>query len=128
MDYLLDTVTLVRYLSNSGKLPRKVKAIIEKAERDECKFFISTVSFMEIMYLAEKNRIPVTLEEVIEKIKLSTIYEIVNLSAEIILTARSVNFPELHDRMILATAKHLEIPIISSDSKFKELDDIKVIW
>jgi len=39
-----------------------------------------------------------------------------------------VNFYELHDRLILATAKHLQIPVISSDKKFKKLKDINTIW
>lgn len=41
---------------------------------------------------------------------------------------KSAKFYELHDRMILATAKWLDIPIISSDKKFADVDGIKVIW
>lgn len=128
MEYLLDTVTLVRYLSNSGKLTRKVRSIFDKADKGEGTFFISTVSFMEILYLSEKKRIPISLEDVVDKITLSSIYEVVNLSTEIILTAKTVNFNELHDRLILATAKHLDIPVISSDTKFPDVEGIQVIW
>jgi len=128
MEYLLDTVTLVRYLSNTGKLPQKVKRIFDQAEKGLCTFSISTISIMEILYLAERKKIPISLEEVVEKIRLSSIYKIINLSTEIILAAQSVDFYELHDRLILATAKYLDIPIISSDTKFKEVEGIKVIW
>ena len=83
---------------------------------------------MEILYLSEKKRINVNLDEVIEKIQSSTIYEIINLTPEIIKTAEKVKFYELHDRMILATAKYLNIPVISSDKKFKELKEIETIW
>ena len=128
MNYLLDTIAVIRYLSNTGKISAKVKTIFNKAENGENKLFISTISFMEIMYLAEKNRIPITLEIVIEKIRISSIYKIVNLSIDIILTAKTVEFHELHDRLILATAKYFDIPIISSDLKFKEVSNIEVIW
>ena len=128
MEYLLDTVTLVRYLTKSRNITAKVKIIFEKAEQNECKFFISTISFMEILYLSEKKRIPINLDEVVEKIKESTIYSVAALSTEIILTAQQVDFYELHDRMILATAKYLDLPLISPDRKFKEVGDIETIW
>lgn len=128
MEYLLDTVSLVRYLSNTGKISTKVKNIFDKAEKNQCSFFISTISFMEILYLSEKNRIPITLKETVEKIQLSTIYEVVDLSTEIILTAQTVDFYELHDRLILATAKYLGVPIISSDTKFNNVESIQTIW
>ncbi len=128
MDYLLDTVTLVRYLSNNGKLTEKVKHIFNEADESRCQFFISTISLMEIMYLSEKNRIPIELEEVLNTIRLSSLYKIVNLSTEVILTAQTVDFPELHDRLIPATAKHLDIPVISSDRKFKAVEGIETIW
>ncbi|UCH94465.1 MAG: type II toxin-antitoxin system VapC family toxin [Candidatus Aminicenantes bacterium] len=128
MEYLLDTVTLVRYLTDSSNLTREVREIFEKADNNECLFYISAVSLMEILYLAEKNRIQVSLEEVVEKIRLSNIYKVINLSTEIILTARTVYFNELHDRLILATAKYLDIPIISPDGQFDEVEGIEVIW
>jgi predicted nucleic-acid-binding protein len=56
MEYLLDTVSLVRYLSNTGKTSPKVREIFDKADKNQCSFFISTSSLMEIMYLSEKNR------------------------------------------------------------------------
>ncbi|HLP48133.1 MAG TPA: type II toxin-antitoxin system VapC family toxin [Candidatus Kapabacteria bacterium] len=128
MDYLLDTVTLVRYLSKSGKLSEKVKKIFSEGDNGRCKFFISTISFMEILYLSERNKIPVSLEEVVEKIRLSTIYEVIDLSTEIVIEAKSVDFYEMHDRLILATAKYLNVPVISSDSKFKNVEGINVVW
>lgn len=128
MDYLLDTVTLVRYLSNTGKLTAKVKTIFTEADKGDCRLFVSTISFMEILYLSERNRISVSLEEVIEKVRLSTIYEIIDLSTEIVIEAKTIDFDELHDRLILATAKYLDIPVISSDSKYREVDGIDVIW
>ena len=41
---------------------------------------------------------------------------------------QTISFYELHDRMILATAKFLDIPITSSDSRFSEIQEISTIW
>lgn len=128
MEYLLDTVSLVRYLADSGKISVKVRSIFERAEQGEHKFIISTISLMEILYLSEKNRISIELDKVIEKIRASTMYNVVSLSPEIVITAKNIEFYELHDRMILATAKYLDVPIISPDEKFHEVSGIETIW
>lgn len=83
---------------------------------------------MEIMYLAEKHRININLSETIERIDTSSKYTVVNLIPEILQVAETVIFPELHDRLILATAKWLNVPIISSDEAFETISDIMVIW
>jgi PIN domain nuclease of toxin-antitoxin system len=70
---------------------------------------------MEVMYLAEKNRININLQETLDMIESSAKYTIIDLTPEILQVVENINFYELHDRLILATAKWLEIKILSSD-------------
>jgi len=128
MEYLIDTVTFVRYLTKKGKIPQGVKKIFQQANTGQCTLAVSSITLMEILYLGEKNRINTTVEKTIKEISASSIYRIINLSPEIILTAKSIKFYELHDRMILATAKFLDVPVISPDKKFKSVNGIKTIW
>ena len=102
--------------------------ILDKIEANQAILLISVISLMEIMYLSEKNRINITLNETLQKIKLATNYIIVDLTPEILQIAETVVFNELHDRLILSTAKFLDISIISSDKNFKNLNEISVIW
>jgi len=83
---------------------------------------------MEIMYLTEKNRIPMTLADVLDNLNSKKCYTIINFDVEILMEAVGVPFFELHDRLILATAKRLGTPVISSDREFNNLKDIEVIW
>ncbi len=83
---------------------------------------------MEIMYLAEKNRIDIDLSETLKLIESSSKYAIIDLSPDILRAAETVKFSELHDRLVLATAKWLGVIVISSDSAFKKVEGIKVIW
>ncbi len=53
---------------------------------------------------------------------------IIDLNPDILKVAELIHFFELHDRLILATAKWLDIPIISSDKAFQDVLGIKVIW
>ncbi|MBL7086075.1 MAG: hypothetical protein ISS28_03080, partial [Candidatus Cloacimonetes bacterium] len=64
----------------------------------------------------------------LKKIDSSSMYTVVDLTSDILKIAETVDFYEMHDRLILSTAKWLKIPLISGDSKFKEVNDIKVIW
>ena len=125
MQYLLDTVTIIRHFSEIGKLGKKAQEILDNEDNA---FVISVVSLMEILYLSEKRRIKIDLIETLNRIELSSLYQIADLTSDILKVANDLHFHELHDRLILATAKWLDIPIISSDEKFKSVDGIKVFW
>jgi len=128
MQYLLDTVTLVRHFTGKGKIGQKASRVLDAIEESEDSFFVSVISLMEIMYLAEKNRIEINLSETLNFIEASTKYTIINLSPDILRVAESVEFYELHDRLILATAKWLGVIVISSDHEFERVEDIQVLW
>lgn len=125
MQYLLDTVILIRHFTEIGKLGKKAQEILNSRDNT---FIISVISLMEILYLSEKRRINIDLIETLNKIELSSLYQIVDLTPDILVVANDLHFYELHDRLILSTAKWLDIPIISSDEKFKSVDGIKVFW
>ena len=129
MNYLLDTVTLIRHFSEQGKIGKQAAFILDGIEKNTYdNFSISVVSLMEVMYLAEKKRIAIDLHKTLELIQHSSHYDVVNLTPEILITADSIDFYELHDRLILATTKWLDIPIISNDSLFSQVPGITVIW
>ncbi len=121
----MDTVTIVRHFSDIGRIGRKALKILNEPDND---FFISVVSLMEILYLSEKHRIEIDLAETLNKIESSSLYSVVDLTPEILKIAEKTPFKELHDRLILSTAKWLEIPIISSDEEFDKVEGIEVIW
>ncbi len=128
MRYLVDTVALVRHFTGNPNIGRQAKTVFREIETNEDTIIVSVVSLMEILYLSEKGRINVDLSNTLERIRSSSIYEIMNLTPDILLVAKTVEFYELHDRLILATAKYLDIPVISSDRQFTEIADIRIIW
>jgi len=128
MQYLLDTVTLVRHFTGKGKIGQVAAHLLDAIEESDDSFFVSVVSLMGIMYLAEKNRIAIGLSETLKSLEASSKYTIINLSPEILQVAETVEFYELHDRLILATAKWLDVKVISSDHEFKKVQDVEVLW
>lgn len=102
--------------------------MIQTAEKGHHQLFVSTISLMEIMYLTETNRIPLSLAEVLENLNSKKCYTIIDFDVDILKEAVDIQFVELHDRLILATAKLLGTPIVSSDREFNNLKDVEVIW
>jgi len=55
-------------------------------------------------------------------------YKIVDLGFEIIELAGAIKGLETFDRLIVATAKYLGLPILTSDKEIKDRSGIEVIW
>ncbi len=129
MDYLADTVALVRHLTKHAGLGQQARQILREADAGKHRIFISAISLMEILYLAQARRIKVNLTEVITFISNSPNYTLVPVDANIVLAAATIDdVPELHDRMIVATAKHLQIPILTSDQIITQSTHVQTIW
>jgi len=50
MNYLADTVTIIRHFSKSGRIGRKASSILEIVEEGEHHLFLSTISLVEILF------------------------------------------------------------------------------
>ena len=107
---------------------QKAAKALKRIDDGQDNAFISVISLMEILYLAERNRIDIHFEETLNLIERSSNYFIVDLTPQILTVAKTVEFPELHDRLILATAKFLDIPVVSSDRLFDQIPGISVLW
>ncbi len=128
MKYLADTVTIIRHFAKHGKIGKKAKVILDGAEKGRHLILISVISLVEIMYLSERMRIKINLAETLEMINKSANYSIVDLNQEIVMLADKVKRPEFFDRLILSTAKFLEVPLITPDGEIHEIDIVKTIW
>ena len=128
MEYLADTVAIVRYFSKSGKIGKRAFKILKDADAGEHEIYVSIISIVEIMYLAERNRIPLRLEETLSKIALSDNYHIVELDVDAIQNAKTIHGLELHDRLIVASARQLNLPILTNDTVIVKSNMIEAIW
>lgn len=128
MTYLADTVTVIRHFSETGRIGKKAQTILDAADQGKHHIYVSVISMVEIMYLSEKKRIRIDLAETQMMIRDSTNYSIVDLTPDIVTRAQEIKFPELHDRLIIATASYLKIPILTSDKRIREMDNVETIW
>ncbi len=128
MKFLADTVTLVRHFSDSGRIGVTARAAMDAADRREHTIFVSIVSLVEILYLSEKKRIPIDLDQTIDAILARSNYEIVELDVTIMKEAKHVHGLELHDRLIVSTARVLGVSMLTPDKQITDSGLVEIIW
>ena len=129
MRYLADSVALIRHLRQHRRLGKQARKILQEADAGKHTIFVSAISLMEILYLAQAKKITVDLAEVITLISNSPNYTLVPMDADVVLAAATVDdVPELHDRMLVGTAKHLQVPILTSDKIITQSSHVQTVW
>lgn len=128
MQYLADTVAIVRHFAKTGKIGKAAKQILQEADKGENTIFISIISIVEVLYLSERNKIPINFEELRDKILPLDNYKIVDLDFDIVETAKTIKGLELHDRLIVSTSLFLNTPLLTSDQVIKDSAQVITIW
>ena len=113
--YVTDTQALIKFMMGKKVINNASHEAFQAADRGEGAIIIPAIVLMEVLYLFEKNRIPVGLLQT-EDLMESENYQFEPLSLEILKAGSEItDIPELHDRLIAATARHLGLPIITND-------------
>lgn len=131
-DIVTDTHGLIWYLENDQRLSSSARAAFEACDRGELIIYVPTICLVEIVYLAEKGRIPANFKARLDAVLEAGTSGLVptDLTAEVVDVLSSVSrtdVPDMPDRIIAATALHLGLPVISKDSKIQALN-ISTIW
>jgi PIN domain nuclease of toxin-antitoxin system len=129
MYYLVDTVALVWHLRAHRRLGRQARRILREADQGHHTIAISGVTLMEILYLSERRRIPIGLENLGNLLAQSTNYRVVAIGFEVVNVAAGIDdVPELHDRLITGTAAWLGIPILTNDPVMTDSRHVQTVW
>lgn len=129
MEYLADTVAILRHLRSHPALGKRAAVILQGADRGEHHIYLSAITLMEVLYLSEAKRVDVSVDELIQLVSASGNYEIIPVDGVIVSEAIAIeDVPELHDRIIVASAKWLGVSILSSDEVMKKSECVQTIW
>lgn len=127
--YAADTVALILRLENR-RLGTDAAEAFSAAEQNRAVLYIPAFVFAEVMYLSEKQRISISITEVAAYIELhsESVHE-APLDSLIVRTAQQItDVPELHDRLIAATARAYAAVLITNDSTLRASQFIQTIW
>jgi predicted nucleic acid-binding protein len=125
---VIDTMGLVLRIENR-KLTPKVKQIFNYVETGQTTAFIPAIVFSEILYLSEKQRIGISIDDVKEYLKKYPNYIESPLNFSIILaSARITDIRELHDRLIAGTALFLNLDLVTNDPVIQASNYVNTVW
>jgi PIN domain nuclease of toxin-antitoxin system len=93
------------------------------------RIYLSAITLMEVLYLSEAGRIDLPLDELVATVSRSRNYRVVPVDADVTLAAIGIDdVPELHDRIIVATARYLGVPILTSDRVIAASQHVQSLW
>jgi PIN domain nuclease of toxin-antitoxin system len=129
---VLDTHTLVWWVARDPTLSKKAKAAIER-ELAGGEIIVSAISAWEIAMLVEREKLVFSMDVGSWLATVSAIEAVRFVPIDPEIAVKSVGLPgEFHkdpaDRMIVATARKLAVPLVTKDEKIRAYPHVKTIW
>ena len=129
MNFVTDTHALLWWFTNSSKIGPKASEIFEKCERGENVIFIPSIVIAEALSIFEKKRVSFDFKKLFKKIYESENFVLIALDYGILQKMVDLkDIFELHDKIIVSTAKYLNFPIITKDKVLQDIPYIKTVW
>jgi predicted nucleic acid-binding protein len=128
--YVTDTHPFVWYLAaDDERLSPSAKSVFENADSAKAVVVIPAIVLAESLYLAEKGRIKAKAVEILELVESALNYRLYPLDLSVIQIAWELKkIPEIHDRVIAATARRLGLELITDDKRIRESGYVKTLW
>lgn len=129
---VVDTHAAIWYLLQSSRLSATANAALDDTLKNGDSIYLASISLVEVIYLVEKGKLnKIAADRLIDGIKdpmSNWILAPLDLavSEELSKVPRDA-VPDMPDRIIAATALHLELPLVTVDSKLRA-SGIKTIW
>lgn len=132
IQYVVDTHTLLWFLYKDKRLSDLARTTVRAAEKAGGQVAVSAITLIEILFLVEKNRIQTdALKQTLKAIDQPNAFLIeipIDRSImEMMRRVERVQVPELPDRIIVATALSLNVPVITHDHKIQAAN-VSTIW
>jgi PIN domain nuclease of toxin-antitoxin system len=128
MYYVTDTHSFIWYLIDSPKLSLKARDIFDSCERGEAVIIIPAIVLLECIDIFDKKKVELNFEEIVLKISQANNFIFSEINWSLILEVNKIKgLKDLHDRVIIATAKIFDAFLISKDRIIRKFYK-KTIW
>jgi PIN domain nuclease of toxin-antitoxin system len=131
--YVTDTHALYWHLTNDPRLSPGARQVFHEADVGLHQILVPGIALIEMVYLVERGRLDADLVDRVF-ILLDTIagsYAVASLDQGTARALRDVPrsvIPDLPDRVIVATARQLGLPLITRDAKIHNAGVVPLIW
>ncbi len=131
--YVTGTHALFWFLRNDRRLSRFARSVFLRAYDGMDQIIVPSIVLVESVFLMQRHR--VAFDAVAEVLALPddatasvTVYPLTAAIARECAAFGSANIPEMPDRVIAATARHLDLPLLSADPVITASGLVAVAW
>jgi PIN domain nuclease of toxin-antitoxin system len=131
--HVADTHTILWHLDNDSRLSATARSILSEADEGRGWVYVSAISLVEMVYLAERGRVAPTLVERAFDMMLPPdgSFSPVDVDIAIVRALQGVPrpaIPDMPDRIIVATALQRGRPLISRDERIRNAGVVPIVW
>lgn len=131
--YVADTQSILWHLARDRRLSRRGRKIFESADGGYVQVLVPSIVLVEAVFLMQRQRIPkaqvTKLFELSEDTEASICVVPLNMAvAQVVSDFGPAAIPDMPDRIIAATARALNLPLITVDPIITESRLVEVIW
>ena len=133
MDHIVvDTNVVIWYFTGPKLSSASGQAAIVAAQQSGGSIYVSSITIVELIYLIEKKRVA---PDVLNKLREalyddSTAFELVELTQKLADEVQNIDrstVADMPDRIIAATALHLNLPLVTSDGNIRKLKNVETL-
>jgi PIN domain nuclease of toxin-antitoxin system len=127
--YLVDTHALAWFIAEDKRLSSLVESLLNQAQEGEIQILIPTLVLAELMHIAEKGKVKVTVEQILEQINQGDGFTVVAFDFPVFQAMLTLPKEwDIHDRVIAATASYYQTTLITRDEMLRASSKIKTLW
>lgn len=124
MKIVIDTHSLFWYLIRDKRLSERAKLTIRRAST----IYVPTIALLELLYLMRKLKLDEQFPKLFDKLKVTKKYTMTSLDTALVESLTMFCFQlEIHDNIIVSTAKNLNLPLVTLDTQIKGIYK-NIIW
>jgi len=121
---VLDTHVLIWYFTGNKRLSDELRDIVDRVRREGGRLLIPTIVLAEALNVATKGRVEFDFRQLYQLVRYEPEFEIVEFGAAVFdETLRVEGISEIHDRIIVATARFYAASLLTLDGVIRALGD-----
>lgn len=127
MLYVLDTHVLVWYFTGNTRLSQEARDTIDNVRQQGGRLLIPTIVLAEALNIAAKGRVVFDFQQLYQLVRDEPEFEIVEFGIEVFEeTLRVSAVPEIHDRIIVASARFYGASLLTKDGVIRSSGEVSV--
>ncbi len=131
-DVVADTHSVIWHFTAPQNFSTDASQAMDEAETNGI-IFVSSITLVEMIYLVEKGKI---VRDALDLLRdalddINSAFQLIELNRGVADELEKISrndVPDMPDRIIAASALHLNLPLVTKDSKIQSVNLIKTIW